>query len=209
MANDLDPAGVPDDIPAKARNETFAYGLLRRGGSEKPAASAFRRYAAEGVLDGELNLGFERVGPYEGRLLPAYWRLFAEDRGEIAADAAVARTGRVSVRLRNTGGHGTDRVPALWIDPPHIAVVPGQVYVARAWARLDDATGGNRIAISWYDEKGGFLGQRESPWLPAGDLDWTPVQVEATAPPGAAALEVHLKSSDNTGTVWFDDVEIG
>jgi hypothetical protein len=44
--------------------------------------------------------------------------------------------------------------------------------------------------------------------LPTGNTGWTKLVVDTTAPAGAASVQLHLKSADNTGTVYFDDVAI-
>lgn len=208
--NDFDLAGIPEDMTkARARSENTGFGLLRRNGSLKPAAVALQRYFDDGVLDTDLNLGFERHGDVDGRPLPLYWRVFGADRGTISVDTHESHSGAASARLEDTGSGGADAVPALSIDPANLQVVPGHVYETSAWVKLQAATGGNRIGISWFDADERFLDQKESPWLPAGDLPWTRIQFGATAPPGAVAMKVYLKSTDNTGVVWFDDVEIG
>jgi hypothetical protein len=208
--NDFDLAGIPEDMTrARSRRENTAWGLLRRDGSPKPAAVAIKAFFADNVLDSDLNLGFERYGDDDGRRLPLYWRVFGEQHGSISVDTAEAHSGAASARLERTGSPAKDEVPALSIDPANLQVVPGHVYVASAWVKLHAATGGNRIGISWFDAEERFLDQKESPWLPSGDLPWTRMEFGATAPPGAVAMKVYLKSSDNTGVVWFDDVEIG
>ena len=86
--------------------------------------------------------------------------------------------------------------------------VAGRATRVSAYARGVAVDGDDRIAISWFDASGRYLGQDESARLRAGDPGWTRLVVQAQPPAGAAVLEVHLKSSDETGTVWFDDVSV-
>jgi hypothetical protein len=76
------------------------------------------------------------------------------------------------------------------------------------WVRGNGATGGNQIALSWFDANDKWLGGVSSAGLPVGTTTWTKLSVDGIAPTGSASLQIHLKSGDNSGTVWFDDVSI-
>jgi hypothetical protein len=64
------------------------------------------------------------------------------------------------------------------------------------------------LTLSWFDTANQYLGQDSSPPLPTGNTDWTPLAAQGQPPANAAAVEIHLKSGNNGGTVWFDDVTI-
>ena len=87
-------------------------------------------------------------------------------------------------------------------------VQPGQKWHAEAWAKGQNATGTSEIALSWFDANDRWLGQTSSKRVAAGTTGWTKLTVTATAPAGAASVQLHLKSGDNKGSVWFDDVTL-
>ena len=62
--------------------------------------------------------------------------------------------------------------------------------------------------MSWFDINGAWIGQNLSNRLPTGNSSWTKLVVETVAPAGAASVQLHLRSGDNTGTVWFDGVAV-
>jgi hypothetical protein len=97
-------------------------------------------------------------------------------------------------------------VPAYYTVPVTPQILPGGHYRVTAWARGRAATGITVVNLSWFNGQGVFMSGRDSVSLPAGDTNWTELQATATAPPGAAFAEIWLKSADDSGTVWFDDV---
>jgi hypothetical protein len=62
------------------------------------------------------------------------------------------------------------------------------------------------VNVSWFNGLGAFMSGTDSASLSSGDVDWTELEATGTAPPGAAFAEIWLKSADNSGVVWFDDV---
>ena len=81
----------------------------------------------------------------------------------------------------------------------------GETFRLSAWASGLNATGTNRVTISWYAADGAFVKESDSPALPPGSSGWTELTVTAPTPPDAAYAEVRLQSEGNTGTIWFDD----
>ena len=67
--------------------------------------------------------------------------------------------------------------------------------------RLRAAADVTEIALSWFDINGTWISQNTSNRLPVGNTAWTELFVDAVAPAGAASVQLHLKSGDNTGTV--------
>jgi len=135
---------------------------------------------------------------------PAQWSIDDATQGTFAWDTTVAHTGRASARIRGSTGQ-SNAVPAFYVTPS-ITIIPGAAYTATVWARGQNATGGTRIALSWWSGSNVWLGQAESAWLPSGTTRWTKLIVRTIAPASAAHVQIHLKSSYNSGTVWFDDV---
>ncbi len=73
------------------------------------------------------------------------------------------------------------------------------------WAEGSGSTGANMAAVAWFNAAGTYLSNNTSSPLPAGSSNWTELGVNATAPAGAAYAVLYLQSSNNSGSVWFDD----
>ena len=86
------------------------------------------------------------------------------------------------------------------------ALSTGEKLQATAWAEGLGATGSNMLAVAWFSTTGTYLGNATSSPLPAGTSTRTELGVNATAPAGAAYAVLYLQSSENSGSVWFDDV---
>jgi hypothetical protein len=190
----------------RAHRREFHFGLLRTDGSLKPAAGAMRAFLEHGTVDTAMNQDFQDHTRTPSGSLPLLWRVFAPQQARFAWDGNVGHAGRGSARI-SAGRGSSEAVPAFYISP--ITVVrPGDRFHAAVWARGRSATGASRLSLSWYDAAGTYVGQNETPSLPAGTTKWHRLTVTATAPSNAAALQIHLKSSQNRGTVWFDDVRL-
>jgi hypothetical protein len=194
--NDFTTAGVPSTTMSL---DEYGYGLYRTDGTAKPAATVVKAgWAGQTFANGLLNLGFE------GSLAP--WQASWPQYGTAQWTGTGARTGTGAVVFRNTT-RSPSALPSIKISP--IAPVKaGQAWHGEVWARGVAATGISQLSLSWFDAAGTYLGQNSSAALAAGDSSWTLLKADAKAPAGAAALQVHLKSGDNTGAVWFDDVAI-
>ncbi len=199
MLQDLAPGANPSE--GQTASDQSQYGLLRLDGSEKPAAVSMAQFFSTGVVGTQFNGSFAE----ESGGQPLDWAPYDATQGSLTWDGQVSHSGAGSVSLSNTSG-SPGAVPAYETSPIIVPTHPGQIFRATAWATGSAATGSNRIAISWFDADRVYLGDTESAHLPSGTTPWTQLTVTSTAPPGAAYEEVHLKSSDNTGTVWFDDV---
>ena len=199
MLQDLAPGAHPSEGQI-ASNQSH-YGLLRLDGSEKPAAVGMAQFFSTGVVGTQFNGSFAE----ESGGQPLDWARYDATQGTLTWDSQVSHSGAGSVSLSNTSG-SPGAVPAYETSPIIVPTHPGQIFRATGWAMGSAATGSNRIAISWFDADRVYLGDTESAHLPSGTTPWTQLTVTSTVPPGAAYEEVHLKSSYNTGTVWFDDV---
>ena len=163
MLWDLNPAGAPPQ-PTPAE---YHYGLYRLDGTAKPAAAVVAAYFAGKSLSLNANYSLEdRVPDGKGGELPALWRINEFD-GHIRWVPAVVHQSSGSVRMSQTHGSGSS-APQIWVVPVDSQVVPGQTVTASVWAKGVDATGGNRLAIAFFDATGVYCGQIESRWLPAG-----------------------------------------
>ena len=197
--NDFAPAAMPSAVADPGKQGGF--GLYRTDGTPKPAAAAVAALFGAGTIDTSMNGGFEEGSGID----PSAWQRFRPDEGQFLWDHSVAHSGQSSVQLSATTGDSAGT--AGWFTTPITTISsPGGSFTATAWAKGAAATGFNRVAIAWFSASNTYLGQAESPGLPAGTTGWSQLGVTARAPAGAAYAEVHLKSSHNRGAVWFDDV---
>ncbi len=179
----------------------YQFGLYRTDGTAKPAAAVVRNAwrgteSAEDVLD----LSFEQDNQ------DSPWRDNLPEAGVAEQTDEVAHAGTHSVRFSGTG-RDMRGLPSLRISPV-TPVQGGQSWSASAWACGLDATGTTEITLSWFDDRGQWIRQDRSARLPRGTTDWTRLTVDAVAPEDAAGVQLHLKSGDNAGSVWFDDVSL-
>jgi hypothetical protein len=181
----------------------YYFGLFRTDGSAKPAATSVRQGFTGAALASTFNGSFETL-PSD---VPAEWTLYLGDQASIAADTTVARTGAASLRVARSLG-----TPAGWPSAytmPVEPVVPGRTYSLRGWGKGVDVTGANRLAITWYDANGAYLGVAPSSYVPAGTTDWQQLVATGVAPQNAAMLAINVQSTLNTGTIWVDDLTFG
>jgi hypothetical protein len=197
---DFATGAIPDSAVAKLPAQ-YNYGLYRTNGAAKAAAAVVKAEFTGTALPATLtDYGFENaVG-----LTP--WRPFMPELGGAVKTTAAARTGKWSVSLTDTGktAAGTPSYRVAPIQP----VQSGQKWHGEVWARGNASTGTTQIAVSWFDLNDKWLGGTNSSSLPAGTTTWTKLTVDGVAPAGSASMQIHLKSGDNSGTVWFDDVVI-
>jgi hypothetical protein len=133
------------------------------------------------------------------------WQSYRPSQGTFNWDSTVAHTGTSSVSLSNTTGDSTG-TPAFFGSPIIIPLQAGQQYQGSVWAEGAALTGATVMAVAWFDTGSHFLSEADSRPVASGTTPWTQLSVIATAPANAANARIYLKSADNTGTVWFDDV---
>ncbi|MFI1990525.1 carbohydrate binding domain-containing protein [Actinoplanes sp. NPDC020271] len=198
---DFAQGAIPAGSMVSVTPSQYQFGLYRLDGTAKPAAAVVRNaWAATESYEDVLDLSFEqdnRDSPWRDNLPAAG---VAEQTDEVAHD------GRYSVRFSGTG-RDPRGLPSLRISPV-TPVRGGQSWSASAWARGENATGTTEITLSWFDERGRWIKQDKSARLPRGTTDWRQLTVTAVAPDDAAGVQLHLKSGDNAGSVWFDDVSL-
>jgi hypothetical protein len=196
---DFTPGAIPDQSAVSEKPAQYRFGLHRTDGSPKAAAAVVRDAWTTGATPNSvLNLSFEATA----RDSP--WRQNLPRAGGGKVATGTARTGKAAARFAGTTRTAAG-LPSL-VTSPVTPVQPGHRWRAEAYARGASATGITEITLSWFDGNGRWLSQHNSNRLPHGTTTWTKLAVESIAPPGAAAVQLHLKSGDNRGTVWFDDV---
>jgi hypothetical protein len=192
-------------IPSRQPPDQYAFGLFDTDGTPKPAAAVISRLFHTGEVSDDFNSDFSQSVATPGGGLPAVWRLWDRGEAHFALDPTVGHQGPGSARISDSGGTDKD-MPGFYTVPVQPQVVPGCQYRVTAWVRGRGATGTTVVNVSWYDAEGVFITGSDSTGLGSGDTNWTELQATGTAPPGAAFAEIWLKSAENSGTVWFDDV---
>jgi hypothetical protein len=199
--NDFANGAIPANSQVSTMPAQYKFGLYRADGAPKFAATVVRSWWTTGTVPNSLlNLGFEAAAA------ESPWRMANTDAGAPVVVTDIARTGTRSARFSGTT-RTTAGLPSL-VTSPITPVQAGYRWRAEAYARGVNATGITEIALSWFDVNGKWISQNTSNRLPAGNSSWTKMVVEAVAPAGATSVQLHLKSGDNTGSVWFDDVAV-
>lgn len=193
--------------PVRASLER-SFGLARVDGSAKPALTALHAYFATGGIAPVAAYSFTEPASTSPETVPLGWRVFDPGHGRFTWSPTTGHDAPGAAMLSHTAAGANDKVPAFYLSPYDVVVQPGRIYTVSVWAKGHAATGETRVAISWYDADGRYLAQRESGLLTTGTTPWMRLSVVQGAPPRAAAFEIHLKSSANTGSVWFDDVSV-
>jgi hypothetical protein len=179
----------------------YSYGLYRTDGTAKPAATVVHAEWTGLALPADLlDQSFEAAA---GKTA---WRSYLPELGVAVKTQAVAHTGKWSISFANTGKSAAG-APSMRVAPI-TPVQAGQKWHGEVWARGNAATGTTQISLSWFDINDKWLGGVSSATLPVGTTSWIKLAVDGVAPAGSASMQVHLKSGDNKGTIWFDDVAL-
>ncbi|MCY1140021.1 cellulase family glycosylhydrolase [Actinoplanes sp. Pm04-4] len=198
--NDFSQGAIPSSAVSRIPAQ-YNYGLYRLDGSAKPAAAVVKAGWAKTAMPASL------MDPsFELSAGQSPWRAYMPELGLAVKTQSAARTGKWSISLTNTGktSAGSPSYRVSPVDP----VKSGQKWHGEVWAKGSAATGATQIALSWFDINDKWLGGVSSASLPAGTTGWTKLVVDGVAPAGSTSMQVHLKSGDNKGTVWFDDAVI-
>ncbi|GIE82548.1 hypothetical protein Aph02nite_84980 [Actinoplanes philippinensis] len=199
--NDFASGAIPPNSVVSTMPAQYKFGLYRTDTSAKISAGVVTGAWTTGATPNTiLNLGFEAAA------IDSPWRNYLPAAGTAVITTEQPRTGARSARFSGTTRSGSN-LPSL-LTSPITPVQGGQAWHAEAYARGVNATGITEIALSWFDINGTWLSQNTSNRLPVGTTTWTKLSVDATAPATATSVQLHLKSGDNTGTVYYDDVAI-
>ncbi|MEU4157506.1 glycosyl hydrolase [Actinoplanes sp. NPDC026670] len=198
---DFADGAIPSNSQVSKVPAQYRFGLFRADGTAKPAVNVVRNaWAGNRLTNNLLDLDFE-ASPGSSP-----WRPYLADEGTAVRARDASRSGGFSARFSGTARAGSS-LPSVRTSPVD-PVRAGQTWHAEAWARGVNVTGSNEIALSWFDINDRWLGQNTSKRVVKGDSDWTRLTVDAVAPSGATSVQLHLKSGDNKGSVWFDDVAL-
>jgi TolA-binding protein len=86
-------------------------------------------------------------------------------------------------------------------------VFPGKLYTFTAWVKTLNASGETYLVIAWFNEKGWICNSYHGFFL-TGNNDWTKLSVSDVPPKDATYAILYLRSDDNPGSAWFDDVKL-
>ena len=118
----------------------------------------------------------------------------------VLVTASELKSGSTGILL---SGGDSDGVSQVRMRPAaRLAAQPGQQYTVTAWARTRDSSAQVELVFRTADgerllvETGDRIDNR---------TDWTPLNVTATAPAGAATVEVRI-SVQGGGRAWLDDI---
>ncbi len=196
--NDFQPGSIAS-VPAGSPE--YGFGLYHVDGSAKPIAASVAQYLATGTVNTTFNSGFEQCA----NGVPAGWQIYRANQGTFSCDSTATHSGAFAAKISQSTGDSSG-VPSFTVDPIISGLVAGRTFTASVWARGSNVTGQTRIALCWFGINNQYLGQVGSAPLPAGTTSWTQLSVSASAPAGAAYVQIDLKSAYNTGAVWFDDI---
>ncbi|WIM93533.1 cellulase family glycosylhydrolase [Actinoplanes oblitus] len=199
--NDFSAGAIPSNSTVSTIPAQYTFGLYRADGSAKLAASVVRTAWTTGTVPNTfLNLGFEAAD------IDSPWKQNLPQAGAGVVTSEMPRLGARSLKFSGTTRTSAG-LPSMRVAPI-TPVQPGYKWRAEAFARGFNATGITEISLSWFDATGKWISESTSNRLPVGNTTWTKLVVDTVAPAGAAAVQLHLKNADNTGTVYFDDVAI-
>ncbi len=123
-------------------------------------------------------------------------------------DEVEKRSGKRSLRFTNTDSNVYRLITQV------VPCKPKRRYYFAVWVKGKEINGkdqwdqGAGICLEWQDAKGNWLGG-SYPECPEGTFDWRRVEGAALIPENAARVSVVLYlRRTNTGTAWFDDVEV-
>ncbi len=163
------------------------------------------------------NPGFEDFGGVDGwnACIGRFWQNTdgRMHRGWYRVDPMAAHSGRSSQRISYIPGQ-SDPWGTVWQFTPRNSVRPGGIYGASVWCQVDGfqgpslAWGGLRLAIRFIDADGNPISEARAPLDSNQPHAWRRIEVEAVAPERANRLQVVLYLHSESGTVWYDDVEV-
>jgi hypothetical protein len=160
--------------------------------------SAFFQRSGENIV---VNGGFE----LEKDGIPVGW---SAPHGIASLDPANAHSGKFGLKYART-----DRNDYRLVTQ-QIPCIPGKIYEASVWVKGENIKDGDQwdqgagFCIEWSDENGKWLGGVYPPCI-VGTFDWQKISTIVRIPKEARRVSIVLYlRRRNTGTAWFDDVEV-
>jgi len=86
-------------------------------------------------------------------------------------------------------------------------VFPGKLYKFTSWVKTNNASGETYLVIAWFSDRG-WIGNSYHGFFLTSNNDWTKLSVSDVPPKDATYAILYLRSDDNPGSAWFDDVKL-
>jgi len=136
---------------------------------------------------------------------PYDWEIAREwgDNADSLRSAGTAHSGIYSLSLK-VSARGARM--AGW-KSKGFPVCPGKMYRFTGWAKTKDASGETYLVLAWFNEKGWISNSYHGFFL-TGNSDWARLSVSDVPPEDATYAILYLRSDDNSGVAWFDDVRL-
>lgn len=186
---DLEVGGVPIIVTGVRPEDIGTVSKTLNPYQEKPGANMILNGSME-LLNSRHEADWWNAGRFEG----------SAKQGQFAT-LRVGRNGSMCVSISKSGERAA-------YDQGPIPVYSGRKYRLSAWMRTENATGNNQIGLFWYSgNQWTYQGEVRSENV-TGTTPWKRVEVVGVAPVGASLVRPNLISESNSGTTWFDDVEL-
>jgi hypothetical protein len=193
---DFVPAGAPTGFGA----QQFFYGLYHVDGTPKRAAAVVAAAFAS-TLPGDAPNG--TFADLLSDTVPASWIAWLPT-GVLSVSLGGGVFGDNALTLSRTTRQAAG--VSSWYSIPTQAVLLSQTWHVSVQSRGLNATGLNDLTLGWFDSAGAWLGNASSVALPAGTTTWRTLSVTARPPVGAVGVRVYLRSSGNSGSVFYSRV---
>ena len=146
-----------------------------------------------------LNPGFEQGASG----VPTGWAETGPPTGTLTWASGTAHSGNYSAEITGSG------TQAAWTQVINTgALSTGEKLQATVWAEGSAATGTNDLERGLVRRQRQLHLQQRLVAPARGTSNWTELGVDATAPAGADYGVLYLPSSNNTGSVFFDDASV-
>jgi hypothetical protein len=161
--------------------------------------TAFPPILQVALLNGDFELGLSTYwgrGPYKPTGGLAAWLVFGDCRTSADVTNTTCHGGVASLRIRNDSPRA---LGVFALTEQTVALTPGTRYRVSVWAKTENLTAdGLVIRVACKDT-------REAVSLPTGTYDWKSLSGDFTADASVATVSI---VSQNTGTIWLDDLRI-
>jgi hypothetical protein len=198
------PWTLNDFVPSTlAQGRELYFGLYHVDGTPKPAAATVKAVFTGAAIDRSINGGFEA----DGGGLPTLWELDGSGKATFARDTTVSHSGGASARISQSTDAG-DYIGPAFLAEPVTGAQPGEFHSLAVWVRGVNATGTTTLRIQWFNAGMSMISALTGT-VPATALaggQWAQYAAWGTAPAGTAYTRLVLSSTNNSGSVWFDDV---
>ncbi len=178
----------------------------------------YEPYSYYGYGDNPVGVNLVENGSFEVDDMtgcPDGWVLVRSDMMDHAgvAEWVDSRFSSIWVSVTRSGNHAVKMMFSgrglAWIQrwPYCISVKPGDGYRLAGYIKAYKATGRNCLRIHFYRNDYSEVSMVEAPGI-LGTRGWQRSELDCKVPPEAGMMRIACYSEQNSGAVWFDDVEI-